>query len=116
KTPEYLQTLSRYKVAICTASAYGYALRKIIEATACGCVVITDLQEELPWIDDNLVRISPDITEAELAELIKRLLSEYDPDHQEWLSKVACGVYGYQCQAAMLSIKIQLLRARYAVD
>jgi hypothetical protein len=54
-TPEYLQQLSQYRVAICTSSVYGYALRKIVEATACGCVVITDLpvDDPLPGIDGN---------------------------------------------------------------
>ncbi len=60
-TPGYLRQLSGYKVAICTASKFGYALRKIAEATACGCRVITDLpsDEVMPEIDGNLTRFSP---------------------------------------------------------
>ena len=58
-TPGFLKLLSRFKVSICTASVFGYALRKLMESTACGCVVITDLpsDEVLPEIDSNLVRV-----------------------------------------------------------
>lgn len=71
RTPQYLLALSRHKVAICTASMYGYALRKIIEATAVGCRVLTDLPVEdvLPEIDGNLVRISIDNSTAEIADI-----------------------------------------------
>ena len=55
---------TKFKVAICTSSTMGFALRKIIEATACGCRVITDLPagEVMPEIDGNLTRVSSDIS------------------------------------------------------
>lgn len=78
-TPGFLRELTKYRVAICTSSRYGYALRKIIEATACGCRVLTDLpvDEVLPEIDDNLVRIRPDTSIQDIAEKLRWMDETY---------------------------------------
>jgi len=79
-TPKYLEMLSGYKVAIATASQYGFALRKIIESVCCGCQVVTDLPEydELPIIDKWLYRISPNATADQLKKAIDRAEEEWD--------------------------------------
>ena len=114
-TPEYLKTLSRYKVAVCTSSIYGYALRKIVEATACGCVVLTDLptDEVLPVIDGNLVRVHPQIAMADLAELLKSLYRDYDSCKQLDYAERCMGWYAYQRIGQRLADDIEELRLNY---
>lgn len=86
-TPAYLQELSRFKVAICTSSAYSFALRKIIEATACGCKVVTDLHEEMPEIDDNIIRIDRGISVDDLNMVIADAANAWDFDTQSCRSR-----------------------------
>jgi hypothetical protein len=114
-TGRYLQTLSQYKVAICTSSMYGYALRKIIEATACGCRVITDLpiDERMPFIDDNLQRVSPDISPEELNRTIFALCETYCPEKQEIKAFQAKKFYDYRYQTIRLNTDIENLRREY---
>lgn len=114
-TPDYIRMHTRHKVAICTSSKYGYALRKIIEATAAGCRVITDLptDEVLPEIDGNLVRISTDITPTELENTIRLLCDSYDPFSQEKWSRAAVGYYDYRVQGKILADNIEALRKTY---
>lgn len=111
-TPEYLRTLNKYKVAICTASIYDYALRKIIEATACGCVVITNLTEKLPEIDENLVRVPSDITIEQLNDILESLYKNYDLDKQKSFSK-KCAFYDFRRQGLKLAEDIEYLRRNY---
>lgn len=114
-TPQFMKILSQYKVAICTSSMYGYALRKIMEATACGCRVITDLpvDEVLPCIDDNLVRVDPGIFITKLRKLLLELTNTYDPSLQEYYARQAISQYDYKYQAALLDRKIQNLMVTY---
>ncbi len=65
-TQAFYKTLNRYKVCIATASRYGFALRKIIEGVACGCVVVTDLppHDGLGFAERGLVRVEVRIEEA----------------------------------------------------
>jgi hypothetical protein len=114
-TPAYLKELSKYKVAICTASKFGYALRKHMEAVACGCRVITDLprDEVLPGIDHNLVRVSPNITMPDLSQLIQKLCDEYDPIHQENVAKEAASYYDYRVEGMRLAAEIERVRNNY---
>lgn len=114
-TPGYLQLLSQYKVAICTASIYGYALRKIIEATACGCVVITDLpsDEVLPEIEGNLIRINPTDRTEGIGEVITQAILDYNLDKQTSYSKAAVKFYSYQNQGKLLLDNIKSLQRNY---
>lgn len=114
-TPRFLHTLSKYRVAICTASMYGYALRKLIEATACGCVVVTDLpsDEVLPEIDGNLVRVNPEIPTRELGQLLAQLHSAYSPERQEHYAQKARQYYDYRALTARLVSDIQTLKDTY---
>lgn len=115
-TPEYLRTLSRYKVAICTSSIYGYALRKLIEASACGCVVVTDLpvDEVLPEIDGNLVRVDPGMDVRHMAALLRRLEKAYDPEKQQHYAQLAQDWYDYRIRGVRLAEDIETMRKNYA--
>lgn len=114
-TPAFLRTLSRFKIAVCTSSIYGYALRKIIEATASGCVVVTDLpvDETLPEIDGNLVRVHPGIALARLAALLERLASWYDADRQRHYAERAKAYYDKKAVGLRLAVNIEALRSCY---
>lgn len=114
-TPGYLRTLSRYKVAICTSSIYGYALRKIIEATACGCTVVTDLprHDHLPIIDSNLVRVPRDISAKDLSACLEQLYRSYDSERQAYYSQQACIFYDYRAMGKRLAQDIQFMRQSY---
>lgn len=116
-TKDYLWTLSQYKVAICTSSRFGYAVRKIIEATACGCRVITDLpvDEVLPGIDANLVRVDVGIATADLSILVHELCTSWDAGRQTVFADLAKELYDYRALGAKLSADIELLRGAYNV-
>lgn len=114
-TPRYLRQLCGYKVAICTASIYGYALRKIIESTAAGCVVITDLpsDEVLPEIDNNLVRVHPDIQTRQVTDIVRYCLAKYDPERQREYAQRATTWYNYRAIGQRLAADIELMRVTY---
>jgi len=114
-TPQFLQLLSKYKVAICTSSAFGYVLRKIIEATAAGCAVITDLpkDEVLPLIDNNLCRVHPDMSTADIGGLVHAAIKMYNPEKQAYYAEQAKLYYDFRVQGKKLSVDIESLRRRY---
>lgn len=114
-TPDYLRTLARYKVSICTSSIYGYALRKIVESTAAGCVVITDLptDETLPAIDGSLVRINPQTPPHRIGALVRHLIATYDPERQRHFAGLALARYDYRAEGSRLVGEIETLRRRY---
>lgn len=112
-TPDYLRTLSHYKVAICTSSVYGYALRKIVEATACGCIVITDLpiDEDMPGgVNQNLIRVHQDEDLGRFEVLVRRLCEDYDPEYQADLAERAKRWYDYRAVGRRLAEDIEALR------
>jgi hypothetical protein len=115
KTGEYLRRLNLYKVAICTASKYGFALRKIIEASACGCRVITDLpaDEVLPCLDENLIRVRPDVGIDELGSIINYACRTYDDEFQQEVADAAKYFYDYRRQGRQLALDIEHLRRDY---
>lgn len=115
-TNDYLQVLNVHKVAICTASIYGYALRKIIEATACGCVVVTDLpsDEVLPGIDGNLIRIRPDAGHSEIKSVIHDAVKSYDMERQVGYSIEAMTRYDYKRVYGRLAVDIATMREAYS--
>lgn len=115
ETPRYLRRLSQFKVAVCTSSVYGYALRKLVEATAAGCVVLTDLptDEVMPEIDDNLVRVHPDEPTAMIAERVRQMLAGYDPDRQRRYAWAAKTYYDYRAEGRRLADRIEYLRRNY---
>jgi hypothetical protein len=114
-TNDYLKRLSEFKVAFCTSSIYGYAVRKVIEALACGCIVVTDLPKEdvLPEVDDFLVRVSPDISVRELNNLSRELCSSWNVEKQEESSKVTKRFYDYKTVGTLLAQDIEEARQEY---
>lgn len=115
-TPSYLKLLSQYKVAICTASMYGFTLRKLIEATACGCAVVTDLpiDEEMPEIDGNLYRVHPQTSTEEINELVQTLARTYNPEIQEQFAQKAQEYYDFRASGRRLVSDIEGMRLWYA--
>lgn len=113
--PQYLKTLNQYKISICTTSIYGYALRKIIESTACGCRVITNLPEDevMPEIDGNLFRVHPDVTLDEINQTIEYLSETYNPFAQQEFAAKAMQYYDYRRMGIVLANDIDQLRATY---
>lgn len=115
-TPSFLSTLLNFKVAICTASVFGYALRKIIEATACGCRVITTLPADdiLPHIDGNLTRIPQEISTREVSNMVRYLEETYDPEEQRHWSQLTLAHYDYRVMGHKLANDIEEMRRTYA--
>lgn len=115
-TPLFLREhLPRYKVSICTSSMYGYAVRKLVESTACGCRVITDLpiDDVLPSIDGNLFRVRSDISVQEMREVVSGLVRTYDEDRQRIYADRAKEVYDYRSLGVRLAADIEKLRREY---
>lgn len=115
ETGKYLQTLNQYRIAICTCSVYGYALRKIVEATAVGCVVITNLpdDEKLPYIDGNLIRLRNPGDLNEIGEKIRIAYAHYDEERQRHFAQLARVEYAYQIVCHRLAHDIGAMRANY---
>jgi hypothetical protein len=111
-TNDFLQQISMYKVAICTCSIYGYALRKIIEATACGCRVITDLppDEVMPEIDGNLVRVSPNAAVNQIEQLVDELAAGWDYNTQRSFAEKALTHYNFRTMTTRLALSIEAAR------
>jgi len=114
-TPNFLKLLSEYKVSICTSSFMGYTLRKLMESTACGCRVLTDLpsDEILPEIDDNLERIHPQTPSKEVREKLLDLAATYNPERQKYFAEKAKRFYDYRAIGKRLAIDIENTRANY---
>lgn len=114
-TPNFLKLLTKYKVSICTASKYGYALRKIIESTACGCIVISNLpkDEVIPEIDNNIIRISSNISIKEISELVRYHINNYDSEKQRYLSEKAINRFNHLEITKRLANDIEYMRVTY---
>lgn len=114
-TPAFLQTLSRFRVAVCTSSVFGYALRKHVEAVACGCTVITDLPADdvLPGVDAALVRVHPSVTLREMSGLVRHHCETYDPERAAHYAAEALRRYDYRVEGRRLAAAIEELRSGY---
>lgn len=107
-TPRYLRQLAGYKVHIATASRFHFALRKVIESVAVGCVPITNLPawDVLPEIDDALVRVSDSITMGDLHGVIDRAERTWDLDRARHFATKACEFYDYRAAGRRLDAAI----------
>lgn len=115
QTPAFLRELSRYRVAVCTSSIFGYSLRKIIEAVACGCVVITDLppDDPLPFIDAALLRVPPTISEFDMRDLIRHCIDHWDMDRAQHYAMLTKHHYDWRVQGVRLANRIESLRSSF---
>jgi len=114
-SPEYMRELAGYRVSICTTSLYGYALRKIVEGVAAGCRVVTDLpvDDVMPGIDENLIRVRPDIPTLEFREVLRDAIENYDAAAQQYWSERAVEHYEYRGLYARLAGEVEAMRQRY---
>jgi hypothetical protein len=115
-TPHYLRALSSFKVSVCTSSIYGYALRKVVESTAVGCRVLTDLPEDevMPGgIDGNLTRVRPDTPSRKVGEIIHDLLNSYDEDLQKAFAEDCAAYYDFRASGERLAGDIETMRRAY---
>lgn len=104
-TPNYLRTISQYKVHVATASQWEVCFRKIIESVACGCTPITNLPiyDTLPEIDGALVRVPTDISVPELARVIQQAVDSWDAaERAKWAEK-AMAFYDWRNAGRRLS-------------
>lgn len=104
-TPKYLSFLNCFKVSFATASAYGFALRKIIEGVACGCTVVTDLPKYdiLPEIDRALIRVKPTISDDDLKVVFAEAAATWEAEGRMKWAKRAQDYYHYQAAGKRLS-------------
>jgi len=115
-TPAYFRHLAKFKVSICCSSVWGHSFRKLIEGTVAGCRVITDLpvDDPMPEIDENFIRVPTGIDRDELAAVIEEAVAGYDVERQKALSQRAVLWYDYRRQGERLAQEIEDLRANYA--
>lgn len=108
-TPTYIETIARYKVSIATASAFNFALRKIIEAVAVGAVPVTDLPEWdcLPEIDGALLRVPSTITSPELRDVVRETAAKWDWQERYHWAQRAWRFYDWQVIGERLNEMIQ---------
>jgi hypothetical protein len=108
-TPAYLETVSGYRVSIATASKYGFALRKIIEAVAVGTTPVTDLPayDLLPLIDHALVRISPTATFSEIRDAIDEAEENWNLEERLHLARLCWQVFDYRIIGRRLDALIE---------
>jgi len=116
QTATYMAMLSRYRVAVCTSSVFGLPLRKIIEATACGCAVVTDLPraEKMPGIDQNMTRVRFDATVKEVLAAVDQAATAWDADRQASRARAAVLHYNWRGLYARLATAIEAKRRSHA--
>jgi hypothetical protein len=116
-TPHFLDALNTWKVHVCCASKFGFALRKIIESVACGCTPITDLpfSDKLPEIDGALIRVPTHVSVRELKQIIRREIAEWNFDRaMYWAEKAKW--YDYKLMGMRLDYHLETFAmARMAV-
>lgn len=102
--PDYMKALAQYKIAFVGCSVWLAAFKKHYEATAAGCIVVTNLPEtdKVPIVDENLVRVPDDITVKELVELCKDLAGGWDLEKQRDLARRVIERYDYRVEAARI--------------
>lgn len=110
-TAEYLRDLSHYKVHLATASIHGFALRKLFESVAVGCVPVTNLPSTdiLPEIDGSLVQIPSDVSPDDLKLIVSTNVEDYNQSERlEWAKK-CWDFYDWRVSGKALSEEIMRL-------
>lgn len=108
RTADYLKEISGYKVHVATASRFGFALRKIIESVLVGTTPVTDLPEYdvLPGIDKALVRISPNVSVAELKDAIDYAERTWNAEERRQYAETAAKLYDFRATGKALDSAI----------
>lgn len=104
-TPAYLKLLAGFRVHVACSSAYGFALRKIIESVAMGATPVTDLPayDELPAIDGALVRVRAGAGLHELREAIRHAAAAWNLDERLAWAEQARSYYDFRAVTRRLS-------------
>ena len=101
------------QIHVATASRFHFALRKIIESVAVGCVPVTNLPawDVLPEIDDALVRVPDAISMGDLRGVIDAAERGWDLDRARHFAERALEFYDYR--AAGLRLDAAILEAAH---
>lgn len=115
RTPELLDVMSRHKVAIVTSSIFGYSLRKFVESTSAGCVIVTDLptDEKMPVIEENLIRVDLNILINDMKDVLNEAMMRYDPAKQMGLAERCMLHHDWRKSGVRLSEAIEATRRWY---
>lgn len=102
--PGYMEQLARYKVAFVGCSKFLAAFKKLYEATAAGCIVVTNFPEtdRVPVVDENLFRVPSDISAEALQEICRELAFIWDEEKQKDLAQRTIARYDYRVEAARI--------------
>jgi len=108
-TKEYLDKLSEYRVHLACSSSYKFALRKIIESVAVGCIPVTDLPEydRLPVIDDFLVRIPQSASFEQIKDGLAVASGRWSQDLANKMQQAAVSFYDYRDSGERMSIAMK---------
>lgn len=103
-TPEYLNTIAGYRVHVATASAYGFALRKIIESVAVGTTPVTDLPlfDRLPFIDGAIVRVPAGASIEDVDEAVRYANANWNLQERLRYAELAARFYDWREMGARL--------------
>ena len=104
-TPSYLREISEYRVHIATASAFQFALRKIIESVAVGTTPVTNLPtwDILPQSDEALVRVSENADWREVRDAVDYAERTWNSEERAYFAAKANHFYDYRALGARLS-------------
>jgi len=107
--PAYMRHLAEHRVAVVTGAKWHWALKKHWEATAAGCIVVTNLADAdpLPWIDDNLVRVPDDIALADLTDLVQSLAAGWDIGRQRQFADLAVRHFDYRVEGCRIGAALR---------
>lgn len=105
RNTDYLLKLCQYKVSIACSSRFGFSLRKLTEAAAAGCMVVTDLPkyDSLPWLDDALIRLPQGANLQHLQGAIDEAERTWTPEKAESFRALAMEHYDWQTNGTELS-------------
>ena len=102
--PDYMMELARHKVMFVGTARWKVAFKKHYEGTAAGCIVVTNLPttERIPVIDENLVRVTDDISAGELRDLCLDLADGWNQERQRDLAERTVRRYDYRSEASRI--------------
>ena len=109
--PGFMQALSEHRVSVVCTSDYRWALKKHFEATAAGCIVVTNLpeSEKIPIIEENLVRVRSEIPVDELSYIVQSLARSWDLEKQRDLARRTIDRYDYRREAKRIDLAAKKL-------
>ena len=108
--PAYMAHLAQHRVAVVGTCCKHWAVKKHLEATAAGCVVLTNLPNDQywPYIDGNLVRIPDDISLTELTDLVRYCAAHWDLERQHHFARLAVEHFDYRVEGARIAAALKL--------